>query len=289
MTRWKDVDQKIYEGADEICEYLNITESWFSGKSIQDILNALEEKREEDQDEDTDYIQVLTVNEDYEDVLRNRIGLTDKNRDTVLSMHNSQYLAQVYGYVYGFDEIELPELVVGDVTRHELAQVAVSLLGHPYLMGGKSPAQGAPKGPLDCSGFVDWVYIQCFGTGVSGGGVPEGVAVSGTALQWYATTPVSISNLQIGDLAFLQDPAKLGKGKINHVGIYIGEYNGVKYFVHCAGRAYGTEDLPNGRVGISRLSGSNDYNPVTGGHFSPAMKACNFRYFRRPNFSFRED
>ena len=289
VTRWKDVDQKIYEGADEICEYLNITESWFSGKSIQDILNALEEKREEDQDEDTDYIQVLTVNEDYEDVLRNRIGLTDKNRDTVLSMHNSQYLAQVYGYVYGFDEIELPELVVGDVTRHELAQVAVSLLGHPYLMGGKSPAQGAPKGPLDCSGFVDWVYIQCFGTGVSGGGVPEGVAVSGTALQWYATTPVSISNLQIGDLAFLQDPAKLGKGKINHVGIYIGEYNGAKYFIHCAGRAYGTEDLPNGRVGISRLRGSNDYNPVTGGHFSPAMKGCNFRYFRRPNFAFRED
>lgn len=147
MKRWKDVDQKIYEGTDEICEYLNITESWFSGKCIQDILNALE-KKEEDQDEDTDYIQVLTVNEDYEDVLRNRIGLTDKNSDTVLNMHNSQYLAQVYGYVYGFDEIELPELVVGDVTRHELAQVAVSLLGHPYLMGGKSSAQGHRKARL---------------------------------------------------------------------------------------------------------------------------------------------
>lgn len=66
-------------------------------------------------------------------------------------------------------------------------------------------------------------------------------------------------------------------------------YNGAKYFIHCAGRAYGTEDLPNGRVGISRLRGSNDYNPVTGGHFSPAMKGCNFRYFRRPNFAFRED
>ena len=204
-------------------------------------------------------------------------------------MHNSQYLAQVYGYVYGFDEIELPELVVGDVTRQELTQVAASLLSHPYLMGGKSPSQGSPKGPLDCSGFVDWVYIQCFGTGVSGGGVPDGVAMSGTALQWYATAPISMEDLQIGDLAFLQDPAKLGKGKINHVGIYIGEYNGAKYFIHCAGRAYGTEDLPNGRVGISRLRGSNDYNPVTGGHFSPAMKGCNFRYFRRPNFAFRED
>ena len=42
---------------------------------------------------------------------------------------------------------------VGDVTRQELTQVAASLLGHPYLMGGKSPSQGSPKGPLDCSGF----------------------------------------------------------------------------------------------------------------------------------------
>ena len=192
VTRWRDVDQKIYAGTDGICEYLDITESWFAGKTIQDVLNALQEKREEDQDEDTDYLPALSVNEAYEEILKKRIGLTDKNSDTVLSMHNSQYLAQVYGYVYGFDEIELPELVVGDVTRQELTQVAASLLGHPYLMGGKSPSQGSPKGPLDCSGFVDWVYIQCFGTGVSGGGVPDGVAMSGTALQWYATAPISM-------------------------------------------------------------------------------------------------
>ena len=91
MTRWRDVDQKIYAGTDGICEYLDITESWFAGKTIQDVLNALQEKREEDQDEDTDYLPALSVNEAYEEILKKRIGLTDKNSDTVLSMHNSQY------------------------------------------------------------------------------------------------------------------------------------------------------------------------------------------------------
>ncbi len=45
VTRWRDVDQKIYAGTDGICEYLDITESWFAGKTIQDVLNALQEKK----------------------------------------------------------------------------------------------------------------------------------------------------------------------------------------------------------------------------------------------------
>lgn len=285
---WEDAGDTTYTGTEEICNYLGITTKRISEMDIEKVLEQLKKKCEDDSDDTTKYSLSLAVNEKYDVVLTTLVGLTDKNCNTVLSFHDSQYLAQLYGYIYNFDDVDIPDLVVGNVSRDELARVAETLLGHPYLMGGKSPYQGVPKGPLDCSGFVDWVYIQCFGTGVSGGGIPAGVAVSGTALQWYASTPITAAELQVGDLAFLQDPEKLASGKTNHVGIYIGEVNGTKYFIHCAGRYYGTESLPNGRVGISKLSGSNDYNPITGERFTPSMPACGFRYFRRPNFVFRE-
>lgn len=287
-TEWKDAGNTTYTGTEEICDYIGVTAAWLSGISIEKVLEQLQETCENTGDNTTKYSFEMSVNDNFNMVLTALVGLTDKNCNTVLSLHDSQYLAQLYGYIYNFGDLNLLDLVVGDVSRDDLARMAGSLLGHPYLLGGKSPYQGAPKGPLDCSGFVDWVYIQCFGTGVSGGGVPAGITMSGTALQWYASTPITAAELQIGDLAFLQDPAKLASGKTNHVGIYIGDVNGTKYFIHCAGRYYGTENLPNGRVGISKLSGSNDYNPITGEHFTPAMPACGFRYFRRPNFAFRE-
>ncbi len=291
--KWHEAEVTEYCGLLEIIEYLDVEDFWLADKDMSEVIERLnevcEDKTEAEETDAVTYTVSISVNSDTEKVLKEYIGLTKQRCEDALSLHNVQYMAQLYGYMYKVEEVELPELVVGEVTRNDLARVAVSLIGHPYLLGGKSPEQGSPSGPLDCSGFVDWVYIQCFGTGVSGGGVPEGVAVSGTAMQWYASVPIEESELKVGDLAFMYDPARLASGKVNHVGIYIGSVDGTAYFIHCGGRSYGTEELPSGRVGISQKSGTNNYNCVTGGSFEPAMKACKFRYFRRPNFSFVGD
>lgn len=287
---WRDAESTAYYGLEGITEYLGEDGSWLKEKTMEDVAQRMEEICSEKETEGIKYRAVLYVNDDYEMVLKDFIGLTEENCSSVLQLHEIHYLASLYGYLYAFEEIELPELVTGRVTRNQLAQVAVTLINHPYMLGGKSSMQGPPSGPLDCSGYVDWVYIQCFGVGVSSGKIPDGVAVSGTALQWYASAPIEENELKVGDLAFLYDPALLQSGRVNHVGIFIGEVNGEKYFIHCAGRSYGTSDLPTGRVGISkRTRGANNYNCVTGNTFEPAMKSCNFRYFRRPNFSFLND
>lgn len=276
-----------FYGFEEILRYLGKSREQLLEMEITELITAVRDQGNSKSTKDVVYETSLSVNSDYQTVLQEYIGLSGKECDSILQLHQAGYMAQIYGYVFDYDWI-LPEVVVGQVTRQQLAQVASSLIGHPYLLGGKSPVLGEPAGPLDCSGFVDWVYIQCFGTGVSSGTLPDGVAMSGTALQWYASSPVAEEELKIGDLAFLYDPAALGSGRINHVGIFIGrDAEGTEYFIHCAGRSYGTQERPSGRVGISTRRGVNSYNCVTGGTFTPAMKGCNFRYFRRPNFVFQ--
>ncbi len=86
----------------------------------------------------------------------------------------------------------------------------------------------------------------------------------------------------------MRDPAKLRKGQVNHVGIYIGSDDaetGIGFIAAVTG--YKTEAAPNGRVGISVNRGSNSYNPVDGGSFAPEMKQCNFTFYRRPQFAFK--
>jgi len=85
-----------------------------------------------------------------------------------------------------------PSAVGGSVVS-----IAERYLGVPYVWGGASPSG------FDCSGLVMYVYAQ---VGVS---LPHNAAA-----QYGYGTPVSMSQLQPGDLVFFYS--------LGHVGIYIG-------------------------------------------------------------------
>jgi cell wall-associated NlpC family hydrolase len=88
--------------------------------------------------------------------------------------------------------------------RSEALLQALLAIGVDYRYGGKSPATG-----FDCSGLVAHVYREAWGIRLP----PT------TAAQSRAGVPVSLAELQAGDLVFydtLQRP-------YSHVGIYLGE------------------------------------------------------------------
>ena len=102
---------------------------------------------------------------------------------------------------------------------------------HPGLadnrFGTSVPAdyKGRNKKGLDCSGFVDWVYltngIGSFGTSATGG-------------IWSQCEQISRSQLKPGDLGFKNIPGT--SGGVNHVGIFAGlTESGQEIWIHCAG------------------------------------------------------
>lgn len=299
-TIWTLESTTNFTGTDEILDYINSRRDDFTYTESSILVTSLQKKAEDKSKDNEKYVITLLSNADYKTVLTDKIGLTEEDAEAVMELYDSHYIAYLYGYMTEEDDELIADaesnyqpvnVIEGNVTRAELAQVAQSIINWPYLLGAKSSLKGAPKGPLDCSGYVDWVYIQCFGKGVSasGSGLPSGVSISGTAIQFYACKDINENELKIGDLGFLKDPKNVAAGAYNHVGIYIGEINGQHAWIHCGGSSYGTDERPKGRVGISVSGGTNSYNPVTGDNFSPAMKSVTFRYFKRPNFKFMDD
>lgn len=88
-------------------------------------------------------------------------------------------------------------------TAQQIIDNAKKLLGTPYVWGGTTPSG------FDCSGFVQYVFRQ------SGISLPRT-----TTEQCKVGTYVSKSDLQPGDLVFLQNTYREG---VSHVGIYIGD------------------------------------------------------------------
>lgn len=82
---------------------------------------------------------------------------------------------------------------------------AKSLLGTPYVWGGRSLADGG----FDCSGFTQYVYAKA---GITLNRISSEQATQGVE--------VSRANLQPGDLVFF---SFAGDGRVSHVGIYIGD------------------------------------------------------------------
>ena len=77
------------------------------------------------------------------------------------------------------------------------------LLGTPYRWGGESPENG-----FDCSGLVGYVYRTVLGMDLPR--VSRQMATTGEKVERTALAP--------GDLVFFGR-----RGRVNHVGIYVGE------------------------------------------------------------------
>jgi cell wall-associated NlpC family hydrolase len=86
----------------------------------------------------------------------------------------------------------------------QVVAIAMQYLGIPYVWGGASPSQG-----FDCSGLTMYVYAQI---GIS---LPHYAAA-----QYQLGVPVSMDQLQPGDLVFFRG--------LGHMGMYIGGGN----FIH---------------------------------------------------------
>lgn len=87
-----------------------------------------------------------------------------------------------------------------------LLQIVLNQVGKRYVWGAKGPET------FDCSGLATWSYAQI------GIVIPQG-----TGGQWPTMRPVNRAELQPGDLVFF-DIA--GRGRIDHVGILVGDLNG---------------------------------------------------------------
>ena len=88
--------------------------------------------------------------------------------------------------------------------RSEALLQALLALGLDYRYGGKTPVTG-----FDCSGLVAHIYRQAWGMRLP----------HNTTAQSEAGVPVSLAELQAGDLVFYDTQ----KRPFSHVGIYLGD------------------------------------------------------------------
>jgi cell wall-associated NlpC family hydrolase len=111
---------------------------------------------------------------------------------------------------------------------------ALKLIGIPYRRGGDNPDTG-----LDCSGFVDQVFLKA-----------RGMILPHSSREISKEgTPISINALKPGDLVFFHTLRRA----FSHVGIYLGDY----LFIHAPhpGATIGIADLRE-RYWTKRFSGA---------------------------------
>jgi len=121
--------------------------------------------------------------------------------------------------------------------RGEIVKTANSFRGVPYRWGGLSPDRG-----VDCSGLTMAVYRL------------NGLDLPRTSGEQYKTgTFIDKDNLAAGDLVFF-DTA--GKGRISHVGIYMGDGR----FIHAPGSGKRVrEDRLSNKYYRRRYAGAKSY------------------------------
>ena len=176
---------------------------------------------------------------DNEQIIQKLTGLLPKE----VEMHN---LAEE---IEGFNE-EIS-------SRKEILVIANSLCGQvPYLWGGKAKHpyydtswwtfnKDNKQNGLDCSGFVEWVYMTAgYSDWLYRQMHSTGAMLSSTMYE------IPKEDLRIGDIG-----VKKGK-KYNHTGIYAGKINGEDMWIHCSSSA--------GTVAITPFDFQKYYSPLSG-------------------------
>lgn len=102
-------------------------------------------------------------------------------------------------------------------TIQKIETQAKSFLGVPYVWGATGPNK------FDCSGFTQWVYRD---VGIHIPRVSKDQARVGEFVKY--------TNLKRGDMVFF-DTKKKRTGRVNHVGIYLGNGN----FIHASSKGKG--------------------------------------------------
>lgn len=200
-------------------------------------------------------------------VLLDKNGLFDMFFDKTVSYEGSK---------------EYVELLSTDETVHreDIVKMSQILINHPYEFGKQELTMGIPAGPIDSAGFVDWVYFNLTGIGLSSLSTDTGPL---STRLWDTSTPVMESELQVGDFGFYMVP---GSSKVNPVGIYIGEIDGERAFIHAGGINYKAEGLESGRIVISLNNTLKRNNQdMYGNKFSPSAESSQFVYYRRPKLN----
>lgn len=101
---------------------------------------------------------------------------------------------------------DVPIAIAAPPGASRVVQLALNQTGKRYVWGAKGPEV------FDCSGLMTWSYAQINIR------IPQG-----TAGQWPGMRSVSASEIQPGDLIFF---AVASAGRIDHVGMLVGDVNG---------------------------------------------------------------
>ena len=150
-------------------------------------------------------------------------------------------------YIDNYDEVP--------IRRKEIVEVAKSLKGQvPYQWGGKPEKAGYDtkwwtydenneQRGLDCSGFVQWVYMTA-----SYDSSIYGKLYSTYSILESDIKEITEDELQAGDIGVYEGL------KTNHTGIYLGKKNGKEMWIHCNSK--------DNNVSITEFNFQKFYSPL---------------------------
>ena len=159
--------------------------------------------------------------------------LASVNKGTIVTVNgfeNGWYDVTCEYGTEGYIRSDFLDLTSSSTSSSAIAETAMQHLGTRYTWG------GASAGGFDCSGYTMYIYGQY------GYSLPH--TASGQWQSGIGTKVYSISELQLGDLVFFNDPSRNAGKACSHAGIYIG--NGQHIHASSAKNGVVISDLASG-------------------------------------------